>query len=287
MKKDLNCPYSVIDRDIICEHKRARIDLTDIQKLHNHDGYEVVLFLSGDVRIQIESEQFQMQRGDLFFIRPLTFHGIDLTDIESYERVVVNVRYEVLREMGDAETDLASFFKSGSCSYMNHVRLTEEAIERLVRIAGDLEESLSHGCYGQKMLSRSLLAEFLITGNRYASAHHPESEDNRMPQTVSRIFSYIEEHLCEEITIAGMAEALHYSSDHLSRSFREAAGGSLKHYINAKKIALAQIYLRKNISPYEVCFMVGYNNYSSFSRRFSDQIGVSPKRFQLDMRAQR
>ena len=30
--------------------------------------------------------------------------------------------------------------------------------------------------------------------------------------------------------------------------------------------------------------LVGYNNYSSFSRRFSTQIGVSPKQYQLSNR---
>ena len=58
-------------------------------------------------------------------------------------------------------------------------------------------------------------------------------------------------------------------------------------YINAKKIVLAQKLLLQNYSPYDVCFMVGYNNYSSFSRRFSKQIGTSPKQFQLSHKESR
>jgi AraC-like DNA-binding protein len=81
-----------------------------------------------------------------------------------------------------------------------------------------------------------------------------------------------------------MSADLHYSSDHLSRVFSEAMGDSLNHYINAKKIVLAQKLLLQNYSPYDVCFMVGYNNYSSFSRRFSKQIGIAPKQFQLSHR---
>ena len=56
MKKSLNCPYSMIDQEIICEHKMARVTPEDINTVHNHDGYEVVLFLKGDVNIMIEPE---------------------------------------------------------------------------------------------------------------------------------------------------------------------------------------------------------------------------------------
>ena len=105
-----------------------------------------------------------------------------------------------------------------------------------------------------------------------------------MPVAVAKVLEYIDKHLSDEITINAMSAELHYSSDHLSRAFSEATGDSLKHYINAKKIALAQKLLLENNSPYDVCFMVGYNNYSSFSRRFSNQIGVSPKQYQLSNR---
>ena len=56
MKKDLDCPYSMIDREIICEHKTARVTPEDINTVHNHDGYEIVFFLRGDVNIMIEPD---------------------------------------------------------------------------------------------------------------------------------------------------------------------------------------------------------------------------------------
>ena len=90
MKKILNCPYSMIDHEIICEHKAARVDTCDVNTVHNHDGYEVVLFLKGDVNIMVEPELFKMKEGDIFLISPLVFHGIDLVDINGYERIVIN-----------------------------------------------------------------------------------------------------------------------------------------------------------------------------------------------------
>ncbi len=284
MKKALDCPYSMIDREVICEHKTARVTPEDIKTVHNHDGYEIVFFLHGDVNIMIEPDIYKMKRGDMFFISPLVFHGLDLEDISSYERIVVNIQYEYLKEIGDADTDFSTLFRSNESSNMNHMCIPEEAIPEFIDLAKRLQESMSSEEFGHNVLSKALLTEFLLMTCKYSSDVQESKKNSLMPQVVSRILDYIDSHIEENITINGMSLDLHYSSDHLSRVFSEATGDSLKHYINAKKIVLAQKLLLQNYSPYDVCFMAGYNNYSSFSRTFSKQIGMSPKQYQLAIR---
>ena len=285
MKKCLNFPYTVIDNEIICEHKKARVDQSDISTVHNHDGYEVVLFLDGDVNMMIEPDLFKMKPGDIFFVSPLVFHGVDLEDVSGYERIVINIQYEYLRNLGDAETDFSTLFRSTDSANMNHLRIPEESLPKFISVAKDLEEALHSDAYGHSILARSYLAEFLLLTCKYSENVPPQKKSSSIPVAVTKVLDYIDTHLTEDITIGTMSAELHYSSDHLSRVFSEATGDSLKHYINAKKIALAQKLLLQNNSPYDVCFMVGYNNYSSFSRRFSNQIGMSPKQYQLSYRA--
>jgi len=284
MKKCLNFPYTVIDSEIICEHKRARIDKSDISTVHNHDGYEIVLFLEGDVNLMIEPDIFKMKPGDIFFVSPLVFHGVDLEDVSGYERIVINIQYEYLKNLGDAETDFSTLFRSTDSANMNHLRIPEESISKFIEVAKNLEEALHSESYGHSILAKAYLAEFLLLTCKYSENVPPQKKSSSMPAAVAKVLDYIDTHLTEDITISTMSAALHYSSDHLSRVFSDATGDSLKHYINAKKIALAQKLLLKNNSPYDVCFMVGYNNYSSFSRRFSNQIGMSPKQYQLSNR---
>jgi AraC-like DNA-binding protein len=284
MKKNLEYPYSMIDRPYICEHKTARVTPADIKTVHNHDGYEIVLFLRGDVNIMIEPEIFKMKRGDIFFTSPLVFHGLDLEDISSYERIVINIQYEYLNELGDEETDFSTLFRSEASPNMNHLVIPEEALPDFIDLAERLHECMDSTAFGHTALARALLIEFMLKALQYSTETEPQTKNSLMPQVVSRIFDYIDSNIKEDLTINSMAKDLHYSSDHLSRVFSEATGDSLKHYINAKKIVLAQKLLLQNNSPYDVCFMIGYNNYSSFSRRFSKQIGMSPKQFQLARR---
>ena len=284
INRDLQCPYSIIDRDIICEHKQGRVNIQDIRKLHNHDGYELILFLGGDVTIIVESDMKKMQRGDMILVPPLTFHGLDLEDPESYDRIVINIRYEYLQKMNTPDTDLSICFSRNQSGRMNAVHMDEEVLSEFVEIAEKLERSLEEDNYGKMLLARSYLSEFLILVCRRTDVLSEEERPRLMPPAVSRAFDYIEEHLTEDITVGSISEALSYSYDHLSRVFKETTGTPLKRYINAKKIALAQKYLSQGISVYDVCFMIGYNNYTSFSRRFSEQIGESPKQFQLSHR---
>lgn len=60
------------DRDFICFCKDSPITVTSM--IHNHDGYEIYLFLSGEIRIIFENDNRIMKRGDLLLIPPYVFH---------------------------------------------------------------------------------------------------------------------------------------------------------------------------------------------------------------------
>lgn len=286
MKKDYNCPYSLLYKDINCEHKKARINPDDISLLHSHDGYEIVLFLGGDVSIYVEADGKELEHGDLVLISPNSFHGLYLTDIPSYERIVLNFRDEYLRSFCDTETDLSMCFKRVPENRLNVIHLTPEQQETLKHVGDLLADSLDNPGFGGNVLSRAYFSEFLVLINRYAESAPEPYYSSTVPAVVKRIFEFVAENLTADLTVEMIALNLHHNSDYLNRSFKKVTGYPLKHYIIAKKISLAQQYLRQGYSPYDACFMSGYNNYSSFSRRFTEAFHISPKAYQLKSQSQ-
>lgn len=287
MKKDLHFKDSILKGDVICEHKLDNISFSSTVSLHNHDGYEIYLFLSGeDASYFVESDEKALERGDLILINAYTFHGLRIPEVTRYERVVINIREPYLQSLSDPQADLSLCFHRVPSKRLNTIRLNEAELERYLSIADDLEKVLSAQDYGHTVLARAYLSELMVMINQYAETFHTPRYSNIMPSIVTKTFDYIEENITSDITIKNLAEQFHHNGDYLSRVFKEATGSSLKHFINAKKISLAQQYLGQGYPPQDVCFMIGYKNYSSFSRRFSEEVGLSPKQYQLDSRSE-
>lgn len=273
--------YCIMDCDLYCRHKRGDVDVPSTVTLHNHDGYEILLFLAGDVSLFVESEEKKMERGDLVLIRPYEFHGVTMMNTESYERITLDFREDYLISACDEKTDLSLCFNRESGSRINYVHLDEDAIPQYVELARKMEDYLRNNHYGAGVMLKSLFSIFMVQVNQHAHTLSTPSYSSIMPPVVSKIFDYISSNLTNDITVEDIANALHHNSDYLNRAFKNVTGRSLKQYISAKKISLAQQYLTQGYAPYDVCFMVGYKNYSSFSRRFSELLGISPKQYQL------
>lgn len=283
MNRDLHCPYSILNADILCEHKSARIEEPNTSTLHNHDGYEMLLFLNGEASIFVESEEKKLSRGDFVIIPPYAFHGIRVANIEQYERVVLNLRPHVLAEVGDEKTDFTACLTPDEGKFCL-VSFAEQDLEQVIMLFARLENSLFKKQFGHSVLSKAYLTEFLVELSHFTTHQSASDYENIMSPTVRKIFDYIDENIRNELSVEIIAHKLHHNSDYLGRVFKDATGGSLKYYINAKKIALAQQLLREGYPPYDVCFMLCFNNYSSFSRCFSRHIGLSPKQYLSSIR---
>lgn len=284
INKDLHCPYSILSSDIICEHKSARIEQPNTSILHNHDGYEFLLFLNGNANVFVESEEMKLQYGDLIIVPPYLYHGIRVTDIDDYERIVLNIRTNTFDGLGDEETNFSSFFQLDKNEKFIRVSLNETQVNDMNMLLGKLETSLGQNFYGHSILSKAYLTEFLVTIANLMKQVPSEKYENIMSPTVKKIFEYIDANIYNELSVQSIADNLHHNVDYLSRAFKIATGSSLKYFINGKKIALAQKLLREGNSPYDVCFMLNYSNYSSFSRCFSEHAMMSPKQYVMSLR---
>lgn len=284
MKRDFNCSYSILGSDLICEHKSAKLTLPDTVTLHNHDGFELVLFLNGNLSMIVESVEKKLVRGDLVIVPPFKFHGLNLTkndvaQASDYERILINIKPEYFRALGNESTDLHSFISNEAAGPFNVIHIDEAALSDFVNALNQIEAHLKDDSFGHELMAQSAFTMFLISLARYS--HHAPSVDvkNTLPDLVSKIFDLVEANLSENITVEALASLLNHNSDYISRVFKKTTGGSLKHYINAKKISKAQQYLSLGYSPSAVCYMVGYENYSSFSRRFHEHVGLSPRQY--------
>lgn len=95
-----------------------------------------------------------------------------------------------------------------------------------------------------------------------------------------KAMQYIEENISADLSLEQIADHLHISASHLSRTFKKAANISLTDYINQVRINRAKELLRgTDIYIYAISEMVGYHDATYFSSIFKKLAGVSPSEY--------
>ncbi|UFJ42425.1 AraC family transcriptional regulator [Brevibacillus humidisoli] len=114
-------------------------------------------------------------------------------------------------------------------------------------------------------------------------------EENDTPDIDNPLFrkslKYIEENLHEnDLSLTKVASFIYVSRCHYSRMFNKYLGTGFKEYIMTKRIQRAKLLLKKGQPVTEVCYSVGYNDLTHFSRVFRKLVGVNPSTYRLSNR---
>jgi AraC-like DNA-binding protein len=90
----------------------------------------------------------------------------------------------------------------------------------------------------------------------------------------------------EEIGIAALASDAGYSREHFIRAFHAAYGETPGRYRTRRRVERARDLLRSaNLTVTEICYLVGFSSVGTFSSRFSELTGMSPKRYRAEAAA--
>lgn len=93
---------------------------------------------------------------------------------------------------------------------------------------------------------------------------------------LNRVVGYIDEHLTEEIDIAGLASSLGTTEYHVRRMFSSLAGIPLSEYIRRRRMSVAAADLLGDGDLLSIAVRYGYGSTEAFGRAFRAVHGVGP-----------
>ncbi|OHB55454.1 MAG: hypothetical protein A2Y07_07710 [Planctomycetes bacterium GWF2_50_10] len=106
------------------------------------------------------------------------------------------------------------------------------------------------------------------------------SQDARKVTQIRPAINYIDANFDKQISLNDIAKASHLSVSRLAHVFKEQMNITIIDYLTSVRIERAkQLLLATNQSCTEICFQVGYNNQSYFTRTFKELVGMSPRLF--------
>ncbi len=100
---------------------------------------------------------------------------------------------------------------------------------------------------------------------------------------ILRMQSFIEDHLTRTITMQELARVANYSPWYAARLFKEYTGKSPFDYIRLRRLSAAA----RNLSTHsgkviDVAFDFVFDTHEGFSRAFTRQFGISPRKYRAD-----
>ena len=99
-------------------------------------------------------------------------------------------------------------------------------------------------------------------------------------RAVERVIRAMHDHLDEEFSLDDMAAVAIMSPFHLNRVFRQLTGVPPCRFLTALRLGAAKRFLlTSRLSVTDISLEVGYNSLGTFTRRFTDLVGLSPGRF--------
>lgn len=239
----------------LLHYKKDEIANGMLWENHCHAQFELIAVLTGDVCVTLEGKDIRLADGEAILIPPLCYHTVTVRKKCTYRRVTAAFEDAIIPPvLGDMlRKRVPHAFRA-------------EQTDRLRTLCEEGDEGL------WAPLAHALMIQVL-----YDCATDTEQSDSIGADPVlHKALLYIEEHLCEKISLDSIAAGILSSKSFLCHRFQEKMKVSPKQYILRKRMALAAKLIREGVPPTEVALRVGYENYSNFYRMYQKHLQKAP-----------
>lgn len=251
---------------------------------HTHGGYEIYYFLSGDMSYFVEGKHYTASPHDLFITNHRELHTPTIHSDHPYGRCYIQFESNFLAAFDAFDYGLLSPLDHrplGTANKIDHTFVTSYGIHKLF---AQLETTLATPDRYTSLETQLLLTSILLAIKRIslhamdAHAYQPTEEK------IYQITHYIQDHIDTPLALDSLATTFYMNKYYLSHFFKKHTGFTLKEYILSKRILLAKTLILQGVPITEVCYAVGFNDYSCFYKAFTKLEHQSPKAFSQENR---
>lgn len=257
-----------------------------MKNAHFHPVYEIYYLIAGTRKFFIESEIYNISKGDLVLLNKNVMHKTAYSSDRVNERtyILFNDRHisKLIEEFGQEEIDKC--FKQKVFSIPIQRR---EYIEGLIT---QLNNEYKNRDEFSDTLMECYLYELMIFLMRYIK--HYTNKSNRIDvfnksirlnscdENIQSAAGYILENFNKDITLTDTAEYVNMSSTYFSKKFKEVTGFGFKEYLLNLRIKKAcELLLETKLSVTEIAYEAGFNDSNYFGDVFKKNKGISPMQY--------
>lgn len=239
--------------------------------LHNHDVYEIFVFLKGDSCFYIEGSNFELAPYDILFICPDEMHRVwHNSEKKTYNRLVFNISHSYFEKYNITKYEKILRQNSvrrrkinGESNYSNGIK---DIIDKICKCMDNGETSDS-------AIINALFIELVYTMCNIAEFDSTGAENSKVQAAID----YINENFKKHITLDDVSKNIFVSKHHLCRMFKEMTGFTVNGYLNHRRIMYVNECVKhNNTTIQDACFEAGFTNYANFYRMYKKENKISP-----------
>lgn len=245
---------------------------------HSHTRFEITVVNHGSGEYTTESAVYPMLPGDVFVFSSNEIHCI--TKIGKEGLSITNLHFEpryLSKEFAESYGDnYLNFCFYHSDEFQNRIPAKEAELLRYHHTMIK-EEFLKEG-EQYPLAIQAHMHLMLIDLLRNHQYRNSSAFQNAVFDILS-VYDYIEDHLCENLTLADLAQVAGVSPNYFSHVFKKLNGITLWDYITAKRVEKASKLLRSkdhSLTMLEIALECGFNNTVNFNKAFKKQKGLTP-----------
>lgn len=172
--------------------------------------------------------------------------------------------------------------------FINHSLSLDSIINRRVHVPSEIqpdlrslaEELRGHPGPDTLELTQALLIRILVGLSRTSKcvpAHSSSLNAGHHHEIIARAEVFMRRNLHRPLSRSDIARSVHFSAPHLARIFRLHTDKTITERLTELRVNRAKQLLLETTMPItQICFDVGYDSFSHFSKVFKGRVGVRP-----------
>lgn len=270
MKETAFSPYNEI-----YINRLHSLDKNNMTVQHYHDTYEIYLALGGKRYMFFDNICYTLQRGDIAVIKPFNIHYSQSLDSSYYDRYVINFKMDSFEPVLTRDEIYMLTQKLQACI----IHLTDEQTRRMFDLYDNIKTySERDGFLSDKLVLFEIL-KLIMYIIECSDAGKAESEE-RIPENIVRILTYINEHYADELSLDDISAAVNLSKFHMCRIFKDITGATIAEYLNNVRLTkIHSLLVNTNESLGVIAAQTGFSSSVNLARVFKKAYGVSPSEF--------
>lgn len=242
---------------------------------HYHSSVEMMKVLEGKINLQIGTNYYECNKGDIVFILPSMLHGVSsLTEDAMIQGVVFETS---LVNIPVLQFDFSEMFhRNQRIQYIINEKddIYEELcfnIDKILEVYGTFNANARIQIVSRLLLCMGLL----IQKFSLEISIHDKNYRKLLP-----ILQYIDKHYTEKIQIAELSKIIHVCDDRMIRLFKEVTGETPVEYILNLRVEHAlKLLMEDNLSIAEIAEKTGFGSATYMTRVFKQKLGITPGKY--------